>query len=1296
MAPRRPTGAHAPGAIGAITTSITPTSGNVGDTFTASVSGDVGLPVGTVTYQWKLGGSPIGGATSMSYLSDTAGSLTVTATVTNAGGALGATSAAVTVSSEQTAPFTTATPAFSGTPTVGQTLTVTNDGTWGGTPTPTVTLHWQRDGTDIAAANSTTYVLQAADEGRVIGLRVSATNTAGDGDDAFSATVTVATSGVAPANVTAPRFEGSPTAGETLVATSDGTWTGDPTPTLARNWQRSGADISGATDVTYQAQVADEGLPVRLRVTAANSAGSASAYSPAVTVAAPFIGAAQYLGEVASGGFDNAALGVAPGDLILYFGFAHGSTTIPTLPTGHTSPSNGTSSANSSAARFSYRITAANDVGEVWTPTGATRGGVLVIRNYRNTDPADPVAFSGWATSSNNTPNWPALSGLSGLVVGLRGIRAARPVNAYPAMQILTSNGGQNASIHAAVVAAGDAIVGTAGTRAGPYVTTPTGALSVYTEADLGGSAVGAHTALVRFNTIPALAASVPFNQAIPSISGTPTVGQTLTAADGTWGGFPTPTLTRKWQRDGVDIASATGTTYVLVTADGDHQVSVLVTATNSAGSASASSDAVIIAPITAAPINTVLPSFTGTPTVGQTLTASDGTWTGTPSPTLSRKWQRDGVDIASATGTTYLLAAGDSGKQVSVLVTGTNTVGSASASSGTALISAGGSAPVNTVAPTRSGGLNTIGDTITATSDGTWTGTPTPTLVRNWQRNGVDIAGETGTTYVLAVADGGQNVRFRVTGSNASGSATGYCADLAVTAAAAPANTVAPTISGTGAQGQTLTATSDGTWTGTPTPTLARNWQRDGVDISGATATTRVLAAADVGTNVRLRVTGTNTAGSVAAYSSAIAVAAASSWNYVDVNPSNFLARYALARTGKTRYRMAPGIYPDHFHPSNITDFDVEFIPLDRSNPPIVRAMGFIKPSNVKGNFTHLANASAGSTYTKRIKLDGLDFRAERFTSGPSGVSLLLPVKQNDQSTTYGRGLGWRVTGTSHPSGNLVGSKENGQYVGIDINGSAAVFEVCNCLFDGYAIQCSWGGNGSMNFHHNILQNLPEDGFKYSSGNFTFADNEVNSKRGPTTTMSDASGGPSPPHEDCIQSNGGGINNYRFYRNVCICNNDGVGGGLNGGQIRPNSNFGSSTPHYNVRFEDNELRSPAATAFNLNGFTQNGTGADGSGYDVIIQGNKCSSGGLAWEGTVAVLGRTTDGLDWGNARVLATNNVAGKCNLGGQAGNTEVNNETKFPTGWVVKARDKVAAGVAFSGRYGATAGVIPLSETP
>jgi hypothetical protein len=63
---------------------------------------------------------------------------------------------------------------------------------------------------------------------------------------------------------------------------------------------------------------------------------------------------------------------------------------------------------------------------------------------------------------------------------------------------------------------------------------------------------------------------------------------------------------------------------------------------------------------------------------------------------------------------------------------------------------------------------------------------------------------------------------------------------------------------------------------------------------------------------------------------------------------------------------------------------------------------------------------------------------------------------------------------------------------------------------------------------------------------------------------------------------------------------------------------------------------------------------------------------------------------------VLATNNVAGKCNLGGQAGNTEVNNETKFPTGWVVKARDKVAAGVAFSGRYGATAGVIPLSETP
>jgi hypothetical protein len=86
--------------------------------------------------------------------------------------------------------------------------------------------------------------------------------------------------------------------------------------------------------------------------------------------------------------------------------------------------------------------------------------------------------------------------------------------------------------------------------------------------------------------------------------------------------------------------------------------------------------------------------------------------------------------------------------------------------------------------------------------------------------------------------------------------------------APAAPVNTVAPVVSGTKTEGQTLTSTT-GTFTGSPTPTYTYEWQRDdGGDlnyssIGSATASTYLLVAADAGCNVRCVVTGTNASGS-------------------------------------------------------------------------------------------------------------------------------------------------------------------------------------------------------------------------------------------------------------------------------------------------------------------------------------------------------------------------------------------------------------------------------------------------
>lgn len=84
----------------------------------------------------------------------------------------------------------------------------------------------------------------------------------------------------------------------------------------------------------------------------------------------------------------------------------------------------------------------------------------------------------------------------------------------------------------------------------------------------------------------------VPSNSVLPSITGTAQVGETLTAASGTWAGSAPITYTRQWKANGTAISGATGTTYVPVEADIGKTITITITATNVAGNASATSAA--------------------------------------------------------------------------------------------------------------------------------------------------------------------------------------------------------------------------------------------------------------------------------------------------------------------------------------------------------------------------------------------------------------------------------------------------------------------------------------------------------------------------------------------------------------------------------------------------------------------------------------------------------------------------------------------------------------------------------
>jgi hypothetical protein len=264
-------------------------------------------------------------------------------------------------------------------------------------------------------------------------------------------------------------------------------------------------------------------------------------------------------------------------------------------------------------------------------------------------------------------------------------------------------------------------------------------------------------------------------------------------------------------------------------------------------------------------------------PSVGKAVTASPGTWTGSPT-SFTYGWQRLGLGSSSwtsidgATSQSYTPVVGDAGAKLRVVVTATNDKGSTdvvSAASAAVKVTA----PINTKLPAVSGRA-ARGETLSA-SNGSWLGDP-KSFAYQWQRAGgngvwVNVPGAVTAKYLVQKADVNGRLRVVVTARNAANAAGSAISEgVGPATASPPVNTAAPALLGRPVKAVAFVG-STGRWTGIGN-TYAYQWQRNTgagfVDIPMATKSSYIPVTADVGARLRLKVTATNPDATVIAYS--------------------------------------------------------------------------------------------------------------------------------------------------------------------------------------------------------------------------------------------------------------------------------------------------------------------------------------------------------------------------------------------------------------------------------------------
>jgi hypothetical protein len=179
-----------------------------------------------------------------------------------------------------------------------------------------------------------------------------------------------------------------------------------------------------------------------------------------------------------------------------------------------------------------------------------------------------------------------------------------------------------------------------------------------------------------------------------------------------------------------------------------------------------------IIGVTATAPVNTLIPSVSGSGYVGDLLTTTDGTWTGTPT-SFSYQWKRGATNIGT-NANTYTLVIADANTNITCVVTATNASGSTPATSNI-FLTLGLFAPANINPPTIDAFISYyVGDTLVLeVNSNTWDGNEAPVLTYQWYNDNGAITNATSDSYLTVGADQYLYVYVEVTATNSQGASS-------------------------------------------------------------------------------------------------------------------------------------------------------------------------------------------------------------------------------------------------------------------------------------------------------------------------------------------------------------------------------------------------------------------------------------------------------------------------------------------------------------------------------------------